>query len=102
MNVINQIQYRPNRCRALGNMRNKKKKIITLCDWIVASVACVFRRIVAKLFPEAEEPYSSIKANRRNWSRLRDVYKRRKHESTSSLEVFEDDSLEEELERDES
>ena len=59
-------------------------------------------RIVAKLFPEADEPYSSIKANRRNWSRLRDVYKRRKPESTSSLEVFEDDSLEEELEKDES
>lgn len=57
---------------------------------------------MAKLFPGAQEPYNNIKANKRNWSRLRDVYKRRKPESTSSLEVFEDDSLEEELEKEES
>lgn len=55
-------------------------------------------RIVAKLFPEADEPYNNVKANFRHWSRLRDVYKRRKPASTSSLEVFEDDTLEDELE----
>ncbi|KAK7077685.1 hypothetical protein SK128_021057, partial [Halocaridina rubra] len=53
--------------------------------------------IVAKIFPAAQEPFSNITARKRNWSRLRDVYKRRKPESTSSLEFFEDDSLEEEI-----
>ncbi|XP_050693259.1 cGMP-dependent 3',5'-cyclic phosphodiesterase-like isoform X2 [Eriocheir sinensis] len=93
--------------KAMGNMPlemmdREKAFIPELQLQFLDDVAIPVYEIVAKLFPEAEEPYSSIKANRRNWSRLRDVYKRRKHESTSSLEVFEDDSLDEELERDES
>ena len=54
-------------------------------------------RILAKIFPGAIEPFENVKSSRKNWVRLRDLYKRRKHESTSSLEVFEDDSLEEQL-----
>ncbi|XP_063840709.1 cGMP-dependent 3',5'-cyclic phosphodiesterase-like isoform X2 [Scylla paramamosain] len=93
--------------KAMGNMPlemmdREKAFIPELQLQFLDDVAIPVYEIVAKLFPEADEPYSSIKANRRNWSRLRDVYKRRKPESTSSLEVFEDDSLEEELEKDES
>ncbi|XP_071546551.1 cGMP-dependent 3',5'-cyclic phosphodiesterase-like [Panulirus ornatus] len=92
--------------KAMGNMPlemmdREKAFIPELQLQFLDDVAIPVYEIVAKLFPDAQEPYNNIKANRRNWSRLRDVYKRRKPESTSSLEVFEDDSLEEELEKEE-
>ncbi|XP_076069074.1 cGMP-dependent 3',5'-cyclic phosphodiesterase-like [Oratosquilla oratoria] len=89
--------------KAMGNMPiemmdREKAFIPELQLGFVDNIALPVYEILGILFPPAVEPYECVKANRRNWARLRDVYKRRKHESTSSLEVFEDDSsLEEEL-----
>nr|XP_053651320.1 cGMP-dependent 3',5'-cyclic phosphodiesterase-like [Cherax quadricarinatus] len=93
--------------KAMGNMPlemmdREKAFIPELQLQFLDDVAIPVYEIVAKIFPGAEEPYTSIKTSRRNWARLRDVYKRRKPESTSSLEVFEDDSLEDELEKEDS
>nr|XP_045599469.1 cGMP-dependent 3',5'-cyclic phosphodiesterase-like isoform X2 [Procambarus clarkii]XP_045599471.1 cGMP-dependent 3',5'-cyclic phosphodiesterase-like isoform X2 [Procambarus clarkii]XP_045599472.1 cGMP-dependent 3',5'-cyclic phosphodiesterase-like isoform X2 [Procambarus clarkii] len=93
--------------KAMGNMPlemmdREKAFIPELQLQFLDDVAIPVYEIVAKLFPGAQEPYISIQASRRNWARLRDVYKRRKPESTSSLEVFEDDSLDEELEKEDS
>ncbi|XP_066977426.1 cGMP-dependent 3',5'-cyclic phosphodiesterase-like isoform X2 [Macrobrachium rosenbergii] len=93
--------------KAMGNMPmemmdREKAFIPELQLQFLDDVAIPVYEIVAKMFPGAQDPYNNIKARRRNWARLRDVYKKRKPESTSSLEVFEDDSLEDELIKDES
>ncbi|KAK4294226.1 hypothetical protein Pmani_033128 [Petrolisthes manimaculis] len=89
--------------KAMGNMPlemmdREKAFIPELQLQFLDDVAIPVYEIVAKMFPEAVEPYNNVKANFRHWSRLKDVYKRRKPASTSSLEVFEDDTLEDELE----
>ncbi|XP_042238504.1 cGMP-dependent 3',5'-cyclic phosphodiesterase-like isoform X2 [Homarus americanus] len=93
--------------KAMGNMPlemmdREKAFIPELQLQFLDDVAIPVYEIVAKLFPGAQDPYNNIKTSRRNWARLRDVYKRRKPESTSSLEVFEDDSLDEELDKEDS
>ncbi|PRD30905.1 UNVERIFIED_CONTAM: Pde2a [Trichonephila clavipes] len=54
-------------------------------------------KILATLFPEVEDAFRAVETNRIFWERMRDVYKRRYSNSTSSLDMFEDESLEQEV-----
>ncbi|XP_037792797.1 cGMP-dependent 3',5'-cyclic phosphodiesterase-like [Penaeus monodon] len=88
--------------KAMGNMPlemmdREKAFIPELQLQFLDDVAIPVYELLAKMFPGASDPYHNIQASRKNWAKLRDVYKRRKPESTSSLDIFEDDSLEEDL-----
>ncbi|CAL4063774.1 unnamed protein product [Meganyctiphanes norvegica] len=92
--------------KAMGNepvemMDRDKAFIPELQLGFLDEVAVPVYQILAQMFSDAKEPYENILTSRRKWNRLHDIYKRRKHNSTSSLEIFEDDSLEEELLREE-
>ncbi|GFT37736.1 cGMP-dependent 3',5'-cyclic phosphodiesterase [Trichonephila clavipes] len=54
-------------------------------------------KILATLFPKVEDAFRAVETNRIFWERMRDVYKRRYSNSTSSLDMFEDESLEQEV-----
>ncbi|CAL1294152.1 unnamed protein product [Larinioides sclopetarius] len=54
-------------------------------------------KILTTIFPEVSETLLAVETNRLFWERMRDVYKRRYSNSTSSLDMFEDESLEQEV-----
>lgn len=54
-------------------------------------------RILIELFPNIQETFVAVEKNHIFWERMRDVYKRRYSHSTSSLDMFEDESLEQEV-----
>ncbi|GBM72224.1 hypothetical protein AVEN_244011-1 [Araneus ventricosus] len=54
-------------------------------------------RILTTMFPEVTDTLTAVETNRVFWERMRDVYKRRYSNSTSSLDMFEDESLEQEV-----
>ncbi|GIY90149.1 cGMP-dependent 3',5'-cyclic phosphodiesterase [Caerostris darwini] len=54
-------------------------------------------KILTTLFPEVIDTLTAVETNRLFWERMRDVYKRRYSNSTSSLDMFEDESLEQEV-----
>ncbi|XP_054724267.1 cGMP-dependent 3',5'-cyclic phosphodiesterase-like [Uloborus diversus] len=54
-------------------------------------------KILVSLFPEVESTLTAVEMNRLFWERMRDVYKRRYSNSTSSLDMFEDETLEQEV-----
>lgn len=58
---------------------------------------CFSCRILTDLFPEVQDTFTAVDMNRVFWERMRDVYKRRYSHSTSSLDMFEDESLEQEV-----
>ncbi|XP_055937013.1 cGMP-dependent 3',5'-cyclic phosphodiesterase-like isoform X1 [Argiope bruennichi] len=54
-------------------------------------------KVLTTIFPEVIETLTAVETNRVFWERMRDVYKRRYSNSTSSLDMFEDESLEQEV-----
>ncbi|XP_035224844.1 cGMP-dependent 3',5'-cyclic phosphodiesterase-like isoform X2 [Stegodyphus dumicola] len=78
-------------------MDREKACIPELQIGFIENIVLPAYRILALLFPEMHEATTAVDTNRLFWERMRDVFKRRYSNSTSSLDMFEDESLEQEV-----
>nr|XP_042909667.1 cGMP-dependent 3',5'-cyclic phosphodiesterase-like [Parasteatoda tepidariorum] len=78
-------------------MDREKACIPELQIGFIENIVLPAYKILVSLFPKVEATLNAVQTNRLFWERMRDVYKRRYSCSTSSLDMFEDESLEQEV-----
>lgn len=78
-------------------MDREKACIPELQISFITTIVLPLYELLAAFFPEAEEISNAVNTNKVYWERMRDIYKRRYSNSSSSLDMFEDETLEQEV-----